>query len=133
MTFRKENLLFCQSLSVYSILFILSFTLAPLYGIKITLLFASVFGVLGTIDFNSYNEYVTINETGIECSQGEKQLWAYEWSAIAKLQRGSRYLQPSIEIYIYSLTGGPEEVVYTKNYFQLGRDAKKALAQYYKP
>ena len=132
MIFRKDCLLFCQSLTSFSILLALCFALIPFFGIKVTAILSTAIVVIAIVDLIHNNEYITVNEVGITCSKAGKQMWAYEWNTIAKLQRSSRYLLPSMEIFISSSEGEKGQSICTGNYFQLGRTAKKALDKYYK-
>lgn len=130
MIFRKDSLLFFQSEVFYIVFVIVSLTLIPVLGIELSLLYALLFVILIVVNPWLHNEFITIDEIGISCHKSGKQIWAYEWNSIAKLQRSSRFRLPSIEIMIYSSCTKPEQYHFSGHYFQLGRVAKKAIKQY---
>lgn len=131
MTFRKNSLIFYESQIVYIIFAILCLTMISMYGFVISLLFSGLFLILIFANPRLYNEFVTINEIGVSCCKAGKIIWQYEWDDIAKLQKSSRYLMPSLEIVIYDAEKTDSKVL-TGNYFQLGKTAKEAVDKYYK-
>lgn len=76
-------------------------------------------------------EYITIDEWGITCKEGDQLRWSFDWAYIADLRRSSRFRLPSIEVIPYDASGQPEPFASDRHYFQLGRAAKKALSMYY--
>ncbi|MGM9603125.1 MAG: hypothetical protein ACI3W5_16255 [Faecousia sp.] len=133
MTFRKNSLLFYQR-TVFCGLFVLLFlVLIPLYGLGLSLLCAFPFVVLVLVSPLLEKECITINEDGIKCHKLGTQLWAFKWNEIAGLRRSSRFLLSSIEVITYSKSGKPEPFGTYDHYFQLGKKARKAVNQYYKP
>lgn len=131
MTFRKNSLIFYESQIVYIIFAILCLTMISIYGFVISLLFSGLFLILIFANPRLYNEFVTINEIGVSCCKAGKIIWQYEWDDIAKLQKSSRYLMPSLEIVIYDAEKTDSKVL-TGHYFQLGKTAKQAVDKYYK-
>ena len=131
MTFRKNSLIFYESQIVYIIFAILCLTMISIYGFVISLLFSGLFLILIFANPRLYNEFVTINEIGVSCCKAGKIIWQYEWDDIAKLQKSSRYLMPSLEIVIYDAEKTDSKVL-TGHYFQLGKTAKQAIDKYYK-
>lgn len=133
MTFRKNSLLFYQR-TVFFVIFILLFlAMIPFSGLGLSLLCAFPFVVLVLVNPLFEKEYITINEDGIKCQEAGKQLWAFRWNEIAELRKSSRFLLPSMEVIPYSKSGEPEPFGTYDHYFQLGKEAKKAVNQYYKP
>jgi len=130
MIFRKDSLLFYQSEIIYIIISVLCLTIIPILGLGLSLMYMFPFVVLILINPKLYNEYITMNATGISCQKSGKQLWAYEWDSIVELKRSSRYLLPSVEIIVYDKNGKPEQFARTNHYFQLGRTAKEAIKRY---
>lgn len=130
MVFRKNSLLFYEGEVIYIVFVIVSLTLIPILGIGLSLLCALTFVILIVVNPWLHNEFITIDEIGISCHKSGKQIWAYEWNRIAKLQRSSRFRLPSIEIMIYRSCTKPEQYHFSGHYFQLGRVAKKAIRQY---
>lgn len=131
MTFRKNSLMFYESQIVYIIFAILCLTMISMYGFVISLLFSGLFLILIFANPRLYNEFVTINEIGVSCCKAGKIIWQYEWDDIAKLQKSSRCLMPSLEIVIYDAEKTDSKVL-TGHYFQLGKTAKQAVDKYYK-
>lgn len=131
MTFRKNSLIFYESQIVYIVFAILCLTMISMYGFVISLLFSGLFLILIFANPRLYNEFVTINEIGVSCCKAGKIIWQYEWDDIAKLQKSSRYLMPSLEIVIYDAEKTDSKVL-TGHYFQLGKTAKQAVDKYYK-
>ena len=76
-------------------------------------------------------EYITIDEWGISCKEGDRLRWSFDWAHIAELRRSSRFRLPSVEVIPYDASGQPEPFASDRLYFQLGRSAKKALSMYY--
>lgn len=131
MTFRKNSLMFYESQIVYIVFAILCLTMISVYGFVISFLFSGLFLILIFANPRLHNEFVTINETGISCCKERKIIWQYEWDDIAKLQKSSRYLMPSLEIVICDAENTDSKVL-TGHYFQLGKTAKQAINKYYK-
>ena len=131
MTFRKDSLLFYQSEICYIVLLLLCFFLVPMIGLGLSLLYALPFMLLILVNPRMHNEFITINECGISCNKAGIQLWSYEWNNIAQLQKNSRYLLPTIEVITCNMSGELDLVFFSRNYFQLGRTAKKAIKKYY--
>lgn len=133
MTFRKDSLLFYQDTVIY-VIFILSFlAIIPFSGLGLPLLCAFPFVVLLLVNKKTYNEWITINADGIICQESGTQFCAFKWNEIAELRKSSRFLLPSVEVITYSKSGEPEPFGTYDHYFQLGKEARKAVAQYYKP
>lgn len=76
-------------------------------------------------------EYITIDEWGIACKEGDQLRRSFDWAHIAELRRSSRFRLPSIEVISYDASGQPEPFASARHYFQLRRAAKKALSMYY--
>lgn len=130
MTFRKNSLLFYQRTVFFVISILLFLAMIPFAGIGLSLLCAFPFVVLLLVNPLFEKEYITINEDGIKCQESGTQLWAFKWNEIAELRRSSRFLLPSIEVITYSKSGEPEPFGTCDHYFQLGKEAKKAVNQY---
>ena len=91
------------------------------------------FPVLIFVNPKLYNEFITINETGISCQKSGKELWAYTWDRVAELKRSSRFLMPSMEVIAYNKYGESEHYAQANHYFQLGKTAREAVRRYYTP
>ena len=133
MTFRKNALLFYERTVSCAFIVLLSLALIPFSGIGTSLLCSFPFVVLVLVTPLLEKEYITINEDGIECHKSGTLLWAFKWNEIAELRKSSRFLLPSIEVITYSKLGEPEPFGTYDHYFQLGKEARKAVNQYYKP
>lgn len=132
MTFRKNSLLLYQRTVFYVIFVLLSLVLIPFSGLGLSLLCAFPFVVLVLVTPLLDKEFITINEDGIVCQKSGTLLWTFKWNEIAELRKSSRFLLPSIEVIPYSKSGEPEPFGTYDHYFQLGKDARKALNQYYR-
>ena len=133
MTFRKNALLFCESTVFFAVCVILCLVMIPFSGFGSSILNAFPFLILILVNPRLYNEFITINETGIMCQRSGEQLWAYKWDSVAMLKKSSRFRMPSVEVITYQKSGEPEPFSLPNHYFQLGGAARKAIAQYYKP
>lgn len=133
MVFRKDSLLFYQCRIFYIIMGIASLLFIPTVGLELFLLYVSIPVLLFLLNPQMYNEFITINEMGISCHRSKKLLWSYEWDRIAELRKSSRYLLPAIEVITFNKHGEPEQYALPAQYFQLGKAAKEAIKQYYKP
>ena len=133
MIFRKDSLLFYQSEAFCIIVLILCPPLIPILGLVFVLLCMVSFVGLALINPHLYNEYITINESGISCQKAGTLLWAYEWNSITELKNSSRFLLPSIEIIVNNKNVESPQYSTTNYYFQLNRTAKEAIKRYYHP
>lgn len=133
MIFRKDSLLFYESEIFYVAMAILCLIFIPILGLGLSLIFMFPFIVLILVNPKLHNEFIAINEAGILCQKSGKQLWAYEWDSIAELKRSSRYLMPSIEVIPFNKYREAEQFAEPNHYFQLGKAAREAIKQYYKP
>ena len=131
MTFRKDSLSFYQSQTAYIITIVLCLALVSMLELRLFLLCTFPLVVLVLVNSKLfYNEFVTIDNTGISCFKKEKVIWEYEWEKIIELKGSSRYRMRSVEIVI---DDNAKEVVpfdYSIHYFQLGNAAMNAIAQY---
>ena len=78
------------------------------------------------------NEYITINEDGIMCRKKGELLWCYKWDNIAMLKKSNRFRQPSIEIITNDKMQNTKIRSPKEPYFQLSKQAKNAIQQFYK-
>lgn len=131
MVFRKDALLYFCSQTFYIALILLSSVLIPIVGFGLAFLCGFPFLLLLPINPALYNEFITLDESGISCQKTEKEVWRYRWDEIAELKRGSRFLLPSIEIIAYSRNGTPEQFASPGHYFQHSKAAKMAINKYY--
>lgn len=106
MTFRKDSISFLRERIILIISSFVSLAALPVVGWQFTLAFVLFFCFFIWLSPKMYNEYLTINDVGISCCKSKKQIWAYEWDAIARLQRSSRYCLPSMEIMIETVYRG---------------------------
>ena len=132
MKFRKNSLLFYQSEIFYIFMVILCSILIPILGETMSILSMVPFIILILVNPKLYNEFITIDETGISCQKSGKQIWIYGWDSIEKLKRSSRFLLPSIEVIVYNKYRESKNFASSDQYFQLGKIARKAIKQYYK-
>lgn len=131
MTFRKDLLLFYQFETFVVILAIIPIIMIHQIGFLPLLVFSLPFSFVAVLYPLFQNEYITINESGIECNntKTKNQLWAYKWSEIAVLKKSSTYNFPSVDVIIYGKDGKPEKFSGGR-YFLLCKTAKKALNMY---
>ena len=115
------------------IMLLCCFGMIPFLGSGLALLCAFPFAILIPVSPRLYNEFITINEAGISCEKAGTKLWTYTWDRVAELKKSFRFRTPSIEVITYCKSGAPEPFALPNHYFQLGRAARKALKQYYKP
>lgn len=130
MTFRKDPFLFYESIVCFSILILLFLLAIPIVGPKISWPIIILYVIFIIVNPKLFNEWITIDETGIACKKSETQLWGYSWEEIAILKKSCRYNWPSIEVILYDKSGEEEPYGTHDHYFQLGKTAKKALKQY---
>ena len=128
MRFRKDLLLYYQYKIAFGFTILLCFILTPVIGI--TMLFCAIPFVILLLIPGLYNEYITIDANGISCAQSGKEIWSYDWNSIAMLKKSNRYHLPSVEILLYDKEGQIEPYGATERYFQLSKQAKKALEQH---
>ena len=107
-------------LMIYDKIFILILLIPSILLVGVFIIIQLLFG----------KEYIIINEKGITCQKGENLHWEYRWSEIAKLQIGTRFRNPSVEIVLKTTCSDDNSKIET--YFQLGLTAKKALKTYCK-
>lgn len=136
MTFRKNATNFYQSEFIYIFTVLLSLVLIfiPAFN-EIQIIFivsACLFALLAVINPKLYNEFITIDETGISCRRADKILWSYHWDEIAQLKKGQRFLHPSVEVIVFDKQGNKEPFAGADKYFQLSKSAKTAIKKYYK-
>lgn len=131
MQFRKDSISFWQAQIPCIILPFFALALFQIAGWQFLLFCVILSGFFIWLNPKLYNEYLTINDVGISCCQSGETIWEYKWDAIARLQRSSRYLLPSMEIMIETVYRGEKTIEHSGHYFQLSRAAKEALARYY--
>ena len=127
MTFRRDKKLFYEVEVGNILLSILSFLLIP---------FVWWMGILGVahvvfafLSPRLFNQYITINDCGITCKEGEKQLWAFEWSQIMELKKYSLYRNSGILLVLDEDAEKQLQDGSTAS-FQLCKEARMALNQY---
>lgn len=132
MTFRKNSIMFVEHLCVLCIMAVISIALLLMSQEWVMALFVLCFVAFAALMPVVHNEFVTVDSEGIRCAQKNKVIWGYTWNDIIKLKRSSRYKMPSVEIVIDDHAN--EIIPYDQSihYFQLGKTARKAIAQYYK-
>lgn len=131
MKFRKNAILY-YALEFFCIVMAAAcFGMISLLGLGLSLISAFPFVILMLASPRLYDEFITINQAGIQCEKAEVLLWQYAWDSIAKLEKSSRFRMPSIEVIPYGKSGAPEPFRLPGHYFQLGRAARKAIKQYY--
>ena len=133
MTFRKNSLLFVEGQILYTLMVVSCLATIPVLGFWFSLILATPFAALVLINPKLQNEFITIDEDGIRCCQGVNTIWSYGWDNIAELRKTSRYLLPSIDVIVFDRFGKPEPFALNGQYFQIGKVARKAIDQYYKP
>lgn len=130
MTFRKDAILFLE-LEIYCcIMALLSLGLTILLNGFFFFIFLLLFILLAFVIPNLLNEFITIDRNGVSCNQKGILQWSYTWEQIAEFRESSRFRMPSVEIVVLKETGLPEDYAAPMHYFQLGKDAKRALKRY---
>lgn len=129
MTFRKMALT-TRAFEISSAFFaMLSATLFRISGMWICFFSVIVF-IIAIFEVPiQNNELITINENGIVCKKSEKQIWAYSWDEIDRLERSNRFCRPSIEIVTLD---DPYQPARSNHFFELCRKAEEAMRLYYK-
>lgn len=137
MTFRKDQLVIFQQriisvfmAGIFSLLILLfwdsNFLLCIVGALLVSLCIGLFFAAPAM-----YREMITISEAGITCQKYGKQLWSYGWEQIAELRKTNRFNMPSVEIILFDQSENPEPYGAADRYFQLGKEAKTAVRQYW--
>ena len=132
MTFRKNGILFVIHFCTYCVIAIICIILTPIDQVGLMSFLSLPFIILAVLNPIIHNEYVTVDNKGIRCTKKGNVMWEYAWDEIIKLKRSSRYRLPSVEIVIDDHANEIAPFDHSVHYFQLGKTARKAIAQYYK-
>ena len=130
MTFRKDSIMFAQHLCVFCIMAIIFGVLLLISHEWVVAVFVLCFVAFAALMPAVHNEFVTVDDEGIRCTIKDKVMWAYAWNDIIKLKQSSRYRMPSLEIVIDDHANEIVPFDHSVHYFQLGKTARKAIAQY---
>ena len=131
MTFRKDGILFVQSLCLCGFMIIICIILSYFREILIFALVGGLgFFLIAVLEVVFPGEFVTIDEVGIRCTRKGEVQWEYTWDQVIKLKRGNLYNWPSVSIVIDDHANEPTPYDYALHYFQLGRKAREALEKY---
>ena len=125
MSFRKNSILFYENVILLAALSLLMIAVGLVTNFPILCLCAVPLLIVALVSPKLDREYITIDEWGISCKEGDQLRWSFDWAHIADLRRSSRFRLPSVA------SGQPEPFASDRHYFQLGRAAKKALSMYY--
>lgn len=131
MSFRKNSVLFYENIILLAALSLLMIAVGLVTNFPILCLCAVPLLIVALVSLKLDREYITIDEWGISCKEGDRLRWSFDWAHIAELRRSSRFRLPSVEVIPYDASGQPESFASDRHYFQLGRAAKKALSMYY--
>lgn len=101
-------------------------------GTGFALLVALPFAVVLIVNPRLYDSWIILNESGIACRKGGKEVWSHEWHNIATLKRSNRFRLPSVEVILYDAKGEQAPFALPDHYFRLSKKAKQAMEQYYK-
>lgn len=131
MTFRKDSLFFYEFEIGIMVMLIVPIIVACEIRFWPLLVFSLLFYLIPIVYPFFQNEYITINEFGIQCNniKTKKVLWDCKWSEISMLRRCSMYRWPAVNVVIYDKDGKPEKFNGGRN-FLLCKTAKKALNMY---
>lgn len=78
-----------------------------------------------------FNDYITIDETGVSCNRKNRLQWNLKWNEIALVKKGIVNKHRGIILYVYNKRGEPEYSFENGGYeFELSKQAKQALALY---
>ena len=132
MTFRKNALLLIDCRITCAVFIVLSLITTLLTGLEIALMCLPFVVLLELMSRGVCNEYITINEDGIMCRKKGELLWCYKWDNIAMLKKSNRFRQPSIEIITNDKMQNTKIRSPKEPYFQLSKQAKNAIQQFYK-
>lgn len=131
MSFRKNSVLFYENVILLAALSLLMIAVGLVINFPMLCLCAVPPLIVALVSPKLDREYITIDEWGISCKEGDQLRWSFDWAHIAELRRSSRFRLPSVEVIPYDASGQPEPFASDRLYFQLGRAAKKALSMYY--
>lgn len=131
MSFRKNSILFYENVILLAALSLLMIAVGLVTNFPILCLCAVPLLIVALVSPKLDREYITIDEWGISCKEGDRLRWSFDWAHIAELRRSSRFRLPSIEVIPYDAFCQPEPFASDRHHFQLGRAAKKALSMYY--
>ena len=124
--------MFVEHLCVLCIMAVISIAIFLMSQEWVMALFVLCFVAFAALMPVVHNEFVTVDDVGIRCTIKDKVMWAYTWNDIIKLKRSSRFQMPSVEIVIDDHANAIVPYDNSIHYFQLGKTARKAIAQYYK-
>lgn len=138
MVFRRYSLLYFEYLFLAAIVFITALFLVPLcfnMGTFDGMISMLLFILLGACIISNIHkvdsEKLEINEKGIRCIRQNTTVCFYRWDEIEALMYGHRLRNPSVDVILRSsrdqLSNKSDFSVF---YFQLGRDAKRAIIEY---
>lgn len=131
MSFRKNSILFYENIILLAALSLLMIAVGLVKNFPILCLCAVPLLIVALVSPKLDREYITIDEWGISCKEGDQLRWSFDWAHIADLRRSSR-VSPSLR------RGDPLRCVrpagaicFGPALFPIGRAAKKALSMYY--
>lgn len=138
MVFRRYSLLYYEYFFLAAIMFIAALFLVPLcfnMGTLVGVISLLLFTLLGVCIFSSIHkvnsEKLEINEIGIRCIHQNTTICFYRWDEIKGLVYGHRLRNPSVDVILQSSKEQLSSMSGLSNfYFQLGRDAKRAIMKY---
>lgn len=125
MSFRKNSILFYENVILLAALSLLMIAVGLVKNFPILCLCAVPLLIVALVSPKLDREYITIDEWGITCKEGDQLRWSFDWAYIADLRRSSRFRLPSIEVIPYDASGQPEPFASDRHYFQLGRAREK--------
>lgn len=132
MTFRKNSIMLIQHLCWFCIMAIICLALLPIDQFGVMPFFALCFIMFAALMPAVHNEYITMDNEGIRCTQKGKVIWSHTWENIIDLKMGFRYWRRSVEIVVDEHANDIGLNGFSEHYFLLGRTARKAITRYYK-
>ena len=91
MSFRKNSVLFYENVILLAALSLLMIAVGLVINFPMLCLCAVPLLIVALVSPKLDREYITIDEWGISCKEGDQLRWSFDWAHIAELQRSSRF------------------------------------------
>lgn len=94
MSFRKNSVLFYENIILLAALSLLMIAVGLVTNFPILCLCAVPLQIVALVSPKLDREYITIDEWGISCKEGDQLRWSFDWAHIAELRRSSGFASP---------------------------------------
>ncbi len=129
MTFRRDQSFFVTGVILLSSFILLYLAMIPVFGFTVCLVIVLILGWILYGLPRYFNEFISIDNSGISCEKAGNVLWAYEWNQVVGLRKCSRFFQPAIRL-VLDERGEKRLHDPMMICFQLSKRAKQALTRY---